>query len=62
MKGQRLPGAGDVEYVMVMPALLGEEAAQVYEGLADEGFLAIYNNQGIVLLRREPASEHVAEY
>jgi uncharacterized membrane protein len=62
MKGQRLPGAGDVEYVMVMPALLSEEAAQVYEGLAEEGFLAIYNNQGIVLLRREPASEHVAEY
>jgi uncharacterized membrane protein len=62
MKGQRLPGAEDVEYVMTMPALLGEEAARVYEGLADEGFWAIYNDQGIVLLRREPASEQVAEY
>lgn len=57
LKGQRLPGAEDVEYLMLMPALLSEEAARVYQSLTDEGFSAIYDREGIVLLHREPSGQ-----
>jgi uncharacterized membrane protein len=57
LKGVRLPGAEEVEYVMAMPALLQEESAQVWAGLSDEGFRTIFDQQGIVLLRRALSGE-----
>jgi uncharacterized membrane protein len=56
-KGQRLPGAERVEYVMAMPSYLNEESAEVYAGLAAEGFTPIYEKEGIVLLYRETDAE-----
>lgn len=52
LKGERLPGAERVEYVMVTPALLGEEGRRVYGGLFGEGFVPIFDSEGIVLLQR----------
>ena len=57
MKGQRLPAADKVEYVMVVPGAMGEVAARVYEGLAGEGFEPIYDKQGVVLLHRQLSAE-----
>jgi uncharacterized membrane protein len=59
LKGQRLPGAEKVEYIMVTPALLGDAGAKAYTGLALEGFKPIFNKKGVVLLHRDvsdPAS------
>ncbi len=53
LKGQRLLGAEKVEYVMVTPALLAEEAARVYATLPGEGFVPIFERDGIVLLHRK---------
>lgn len=52
-KGQRLPQADDVEYVMVSPNGLGKEGAAVYKDLPDEGFVSIFEERGIVVLRKE---------
>jgi uncharacterized membrane protein len=55
LKGQRLPGADKVEYVMVTPAGLGEEGAKAYSQLAGQGFEPIFNKEGIVVLRHQAA-------
>jgi uncharacterized membrane protein len=59
-KGQRLRGAEAVEYVVAMPAYMGEESANAYTGLAEEGFSVIYDKEGVVVLKRaEPEAERV---
>jgi len=55
LKGQRLPGADEVEYVMVTPSLMGEEGKRVYAELPAEGFVPIFDEGGIVLLHKESA-------
>jgi hypothetical protein len=52
-KGQRLPGAEDVEYVMVIPAHISGKSAEVYAGLQAEGFVTVFEKEGVVLLHRE---------
>ncbi len=52
LKGKRLPGAEKVEYIMVTPALLSEEAARVYAALPQEGFVPLFEKDGIVVLVR----------
>ena len=62
LKGQRLPGAEEVEYVMVMPAVLGDEAAKVYAALPQEGFELIFDDQGVVVWHRESTGQaHASE-
>jgi uncharacterized membrane protein len=53
LKGQRLPGADKVEYIMVTPGGLGEAGAKVYSQLAGEGFVPIFSKNGIVVLHRQ---------
>jgi len=53
MKGQRLPRAEAVEYVVVAPRGLGPEGAEVYGSLASEGFKKIFEKNGIVVLRKD---------
>ena len=52
MKGQRLPGAEKVEYVMVTPSLLSEEGRRVYGELPSEGFVRVAEDRGVVLLHK----------
>jgi len=52
-KGERLPGAEKVEYVVVSPGALVDESARVYAGLPAEGFQLIFDEQGIVVLHRD---------
>ena len=53
LKGQRLPEAEKVEYVMLTPSNLGDAGARVYAHLPAEGFSLIFNREGIVVLHRE---------
>jgi uncharacterized membrane protein len=53
LRGQRLPRAEEIEYVMVMPGSLGEDGVRVYGELPEEGFAPIFEKNGIVLLHRE---------
>ena len=52
-KGQRLPGADQVEYVMVSPADLRGDSARAYASLPAEGFTPIFSRSGVVVLHRE---------
>ncbi len=52
LKGQRLPGADEVEYIMVPPELLGDEAAKIYRQLSAEGFVPIFSEGGVVVLHK----------
>ncbi len=56
LKGERLPGADKVEYIMVTPALMGDATAAVYERLPEEGFVPIFNKTGIVVLHKESSA------
>jgi uncharacterized membrane protein len=51
-KGERLPEADQVEYVLEIPTELFEPAPSVYQQLAEEGFQSIFEKEGIVLLKR----------
>jgi uncharacterized membrane protein len=55
-KGQRLPGADRVEYVMAMPGYLTDRSAEIWASLAGEGFVPIFAKEGIVLLYRDTSS------
>ena len=54
-KGQRLPEADRVEYVLEIPTQLDGPSATVYPQLADEGFRPIFEKDGVVLLKRGEA-------
>jgi uncharacterized membrane protein len=56
LKGQRLPGAERVDYIMVTPALLSGDTASVYEQLPAEGFVPIFDKMGIVVLHKESSA------
>ena len=58
-KGQRLPVADDVEYVLDLPGILPEETLAVLSQLRAEGFVADYEKEGVVLYRRERPPEPV---
>lgn len=51
-KGQRLPIADDVEYVLDLPGMLPEESVEVIYRLESEGFVAVFEEAGVVLLER----------
>jgi uncharacterized membrane protein len=53
-KGQRLPVADQVEYVLDLPSILPEETIAVLSTLGAEGFTPVYENEGVLLLKREP--------
>lgn len=53
LKGQRLPMAEDVEYVLELPVHQSEQAMAVWAALPAEGFVKIYEKEGVVLLKRE---------
>jgi uncharacterized membrane protein len=56
LKGKRLPGADEVKYIMVTPALMGEATAGIYARLPEEGFVPIFNKMGIVVLHKESSA------
>ncbi len=58
-KGQRLPMADDVEYVLDLPDILPKETLEVLSQLGAEGFRPIFQEQGVVLLKRELPVEPV---
>jgi uncharacterized membrane protein len=59
-KGQRLPMADDVEYVIDIPSILPEETLTVLSQLGAEGFSPIYEKEGVILLKRDhPSGEQL---
>jgi uncharacterized membrane protein len=58
-KGQRLPMADDVEYVLDIPSILPEETIKVLSQLGAEGFETIYEQDGVILLWRDPMDQEV---
>jgi len=60
-KGRRLRGADKVEYVLVMPGFLGEKSASLYDALPAEGFVSVFDKEGIVLLQRQPTAGDMVE-
>ncbi len=58
-KGRRLPMADDVEYVLDLPSILPQETLKVLSQLGAEGFSAIYEKEGVVLLMRDVPAEGV---
>lgn len=55
LKGQRLPMAEDVEYVLELPAHQADSGAEAWAALPSQGFVRIYEKEGVVLLKREPS-------
>jgi hypothetical protein len=53
LKGQRLPQAADVEYVIEYPAHLTPPADGAYAQLPSEGFRLIFEESGVELWQRE---------
>jgi uncharacterized membrane protein len=51
-KGQRLPAADKVEYVLDMPSILPQESVSVLTRLGAEGFSVLYDHEGVLLLKR----------
>jgi uncharacterized membrane protein len=56
LKGRRLPMADEVDYVIELPDGLTEMGARVWGELPQEGFTPIYDNAGVVLLKRDAAN------
>jgi uncharacterized membrane protein len=57
LKGQRLPAADRVEYVIESPGGVSGPSQGAFARLPSEGFKPIFNEAGIVVLRREPPGE-----
>lgn len=55
--GTRLPEADDVEYVLERPELQSGPSAEIWPTLAEEGFVEIFSENGVVLLRRAETPE-----
>jgi uncharacterized membrane protein len=60
-KGQRLPGADDVEYIFDIPSILPEETLEVLAQMTAEGFVPIYDVEGVLVLKREAAPQDPVE-
>ena len=56
LRGQRLPVADDVEYVLEIPERLTPMADAAWAKLPAEGFVEIFDQEGVVLLKREPVA------
>ena len=52
LRGKRLPAADRVEYVLERPDRIEGPAAEIWPTLANEGFVEIFSEEGIVLLKR----------
>jgi len=56
-KGERLAVADEVQWVLDLPSSLPEESVQVFATLPAEGFVTVYDREGVVLLKRETPVE-----